>query len=223
MSVLVAGQERDRANIEEKYTWKISDVYPDVAAWRAEKARVASEVPRVRAFAGRLGESPAVLADALETMTRLDKEITRLYVYASMLADQDTRVAEPQGMQQEMQQLAAEFGAQGSYIQPEILRTGGATIEKFLAVEPRLQVYTFLLRDIARRAAHTLTDAEEKLLADAQPLAGSASNIYGILANADFPYPTITLSDGRSRKVDQAGYAELRTLPGRQDRQAAMS
>ena len=68
-----------------------------------------------------------------------------------------------------------------------------------------------------------MSDAEEKLLADAQPLAGSASNIYGILANADFPYPSITVSDGRSVRVDQAGYAELRTLPQRRDRQAAMS
>ena len=51
----------------------------------------------------------------------------------------------------------------------------------------------------------------------------SRHNIYGILANADFPYPTITLSDGRSVKVDQAGYAELRTSPDRHDRQAAMS
>ena len=80
-----------------------------------------------------------------------------------------------------------------------------------------------MLRDIARRAAHTLSDAEEKILADAQPLAGSASTIYGILADADFPYPTITLSDGRSVKVDQAGYAEVRTSANRQDRRAAMS
>ncbi|MGE0444795.1 MAG: oligoendopeptidase F, partial [Vicinamibacterales bacterium] len=76
---------------------------------------------------------------------------------------------------------------------------------------------------IVRRAPHTLSDAEEKLLADVQPLAASASNIYGILANADFPYPTITLSDGRQVKVDQAGYAELRTLPNRADREQAMA
>jgi oligoendopeptidase F len=223
MSVLTVGQERDRAKVDEKYTWQLSDVYPDVAAWRAEKTRIAAAIPRVRAFAGTLGASAGTLAEALETMTRLDKELSRLYVYASMLSDQDTRASEPQGMQQEMQQLYAEFSAQASYIQPEILRIGSATVEQFLSSEPRLQVYTFYLRDIARRAAHTLTDAEEKLLADAQPLAASASNIYGILANADFQYPTITLSDGRTIKVDQAGYAELRTLPNRDDRRAAMS
>jgi oligoendopeptidase F len=223
MSVLIAGHDRDRARLDEKYTWNLGDVYASVTAWRAEKARIAAEVPRVGAFAGTLGSSAGTLAGALETMTRLDKEITRLHVYASMLSDQDTRVSEPQGMQQEMQQLAATFGAQASYIQPEILRIGSGRIEAFLVEEPRLHMYAFLLRDILRRAAHTLTDAEEKLLADAQPLAASASNIYGILANADFPYPTVTLSDGRTVRVDQAGYAEVRTSRQRQDRQAAMS
>ena len=223
MSVLVAPQERDRAKVDEKYIWNLADVYPDVVAWRAAKARVAAEVPRIRDFAGKLGTSPSTLADALEMLTRLDKEVSRLYVFASMLSDQDTRLSEPQGMQQEMQQLAADLGAQASYIQPEILRIGSATIEGFLAAEPRLQDYGFPLRDIIRRAAHTLTDSEEKLLADAQPLAASASNIYQILANADFPYPTVTLSDGRQVKLDQAGYAELRTLPQRDDRKLAMS
>ena len=216
-------QRPDQATAQEQYTWNLADLYPDIAAWRADKARVAGAVPQVRAFAGRLGASPQSLADALETLMRLDRELTRLYVYAGMLSDEDTRRSEPQGMQQEMQQLHAEFSAHASYIQPEILRVGGATIETFIRDEPRLATFAVMLRDIARRAAHTLSDVEEKILADAQPLAGSASNIFGILSNADFPYPTITSSDGRDVKLDQAGYAELRTSPNREDRQAAMS
>src|SRR3989337_1588041 len=100
-------QERDRARIDEKYKWNIDEVYASVAAWRAEKDRIAAELPNVRTFAGRLGSSPEVLADALETLSRLEKELSRLYVYASMLADQDTRASEPQGMRQEMQSLFA--------------------------------------------------------------------------------------------------------------------
>jgi oligoendopeptidase F len=224
MAVVMTAQERDRAKVEDKYRWNLTDIYSSVAAWRAEKARVAAEVPRIRTFAGKLGTSPQVLADALETASRLEKELSRLYVYASMLADEDTRASEPQGMQQEMQQLFAEFQAQASFMEPEILRVGSATIERFLAAEPRLSTtYAFPLRDIVRRAPHTLTDSEEKILADALPLAGSASNIYGILANADFPYPRIALSDGRAVKVDQSGYAALRAVPNRDDRKAAMS
>ena len=216
-------QERDRTRIDEKYKWNLGEVYPGLPQWRAEKDRVAAQLPAIRTFAGRLGSSAQVLADVLDTTTSLEKELARLYVYASMLSDQDTRESQPQGMTQEMQLLFAEFSALASYIEPEILRIGAATIDSFLATEPRLTIYTFYLRDIVRRAAHTLTDAEEKILADAGPMADSASNIYGILSNADFPYPTITLEDGSQKRVDQSGYGELRASSSRHNREAAMS
>ena len=223
MAVLTTGQDRDRSAIRDKYKWNLADVYPDATAWRAAKDAIARELPTLRSYQGRLGSSAQVLADALETMSRLDKEIARLSVYSGMLADQDTRVAGPQGMQQEMQQLAADFKAHIAYVEPELLRVETSVLDMFLASEPRLTIYTFYLRDIERRAPHTLSDAEEKILADASPLAASGQNIYSILTNADFPYPTVTLSDGRTARVDPSGYAELRTLPNRDDRERAMS
>ena len=222
MSVLILAQDRDRSKIADKYKWNLAEIYPSVADWRAAKETVTAEIPGVRAFAGTLGTSARSLADALEMTSRLDKELSRLYVYASMLSDEDTRVSTTQGMQQEMEQTYATFGAAAAYIEPEVLRIDTATIDRFLAAEPRLQIYAFSLKDIVRRAPHTLSDMEEKILADAGPLAGSASNIYGILANADFPYPSITLSDGRTAKVDQSGYGELRASPNRTDRETAM-
>jgi oligoendopeptidase F len=223
MTTTLATPERDRAKIAETYKWNLADVYRDAAEWRARKDAVAGELPALRAFEGRLATSGATLAGALELMSRLDKEISRLYVYASMVADEDSRLSEPQGMQQEMQNLYASFGAQAAFVEPELLRAGAPTIERFLATEPRLEPFSFLLRDVVRRAAHTLTDAEEKLLADASPLASSANNIYTILSNADFPYPSITISTGESVKVDQAGYTALRASTNRDDRKAAMS
>ena len=223
MTVMLAGQERDRAKVADALKWNLADVYPSEAAWRAQKETITAELPTLREFQGTLGASPKTLADALEMMSRLDKELTRLYVFASMLSDQDTRLSGPQGMQQEMQQIFAKFAAEASFVEPELLKVGSATIEKAIAAEPRLNPFVFSLRDIFRRAAHTLSDAEEKILADAGPLAGSPNNIYTILTNADFPYPTITLKDGKTMKVDQAGYSELRTSPVRDDRKTAMS
>lgn len=216
-------EARTRETIDDRYKWNLADLYATEQAWRTEKARLAAELPRVRTFEGTLGRSAGQLADALELVSGLDKELSRLYVYASMLSDEDTRLAGPQGMQQEMQQLYAEFAAQASFIEPEVLRVGSSVVEGFLASEPRLAVYRFYLQDITRRATHTLSDAEERLLADAAPMAGAAANIYGILADADFPYPTITLSDGSTARVDHAGYAELRARANRDDRRNAMS
>jgi oligoendopeptidase F len=222
MTVMLSGQERDRAKVPDALKWNLADVYPSTAAWRAQKQRIEQELPKLREFQGALGSSAKTLADALEFMSHLDKELSRLYVYASMLSDEDTRLSGPQGMQQEMQQLFARFGAEAAFVEPEILKVGKETIERAIA-EPRLKPYTFYLHDIFRRAPHTLSDAEEKILADAGPLAGSPGNIYTILTNADFPYPTITLKDGKTVKLDQAGYSDVRTSPVRDDRKAAMS
>ena len=223
MTVMLAGQERDRAKVPDTFKWNLSEIYPSEAGWRSQKEKIENELSKLREFQGTLGASPKTLADALEYMSHLDKELTRLYVFASMLSDQDTRLSGPQGMQQEMQQLFAKFGAEAAFVEPEILKVGSAAIEKSIAGDPRLTTHAFYLRDIFRRAAHTLTDAEEKILADAGPLAGSPNNIYTILTNADFPYPTVTLKDGKSMKIDQAGYSEVRASAVRDDRKAAMS
>jgi oligoendopeptidase F len=223
MTTMLAAQERDRAKIADAFKWNLTDVYADAASWRTRKEAITAEIPSVRAFEGRMGHDAGTLADALELVSRLDKELSRLYVYASMVADEDSRLSEPQGMQQEMQSLYATFGASAAFVEPELLRVGASTIERFLAAEPRLAPYAFMLRDVVRRAAHTLSDAEEKLLADVAPLAVSATNIYTILSNADFPYPTITTRSGESVKVDQSGYSALRASANRDDRKAAMS
>ena len=189
LTLTSVAQERDRAKTPDKYKWDLTDVYPTEAAWRAAKSKLQGEIPQIAQFKGKLSSGAAVSADALDKLNALDKELSRLYVYASMLADQDTRDAQHQGMRQEMVQLAASFSAEASYIEPEILRFPKGTVETFLASEPRLKIYRFYLEDIARRAAHTLSDAEEKILAEAGPLSGSPSNIFNILSNADFPYP----------------------------------
>ena len=161
-AVSMAGlaQERDRSKIDDKYKWNLGDIYPGVPAWRAGKERLVAAIPSLGQYRGTLLSSPQTLADALEKMSTLDKELARLYVYASMLADEDTRDGGHQGMKQEMVQVAAAFAAEASYVEPEILRGDKATLEKFIASERRLTVYRFYLEDIIRRAAHTLTERE---------------------------------------------------------------
>ena len=230
IALMVAGltasliaQERDRVKTPDKYKWNLADIYPNDAAWRAAKEKVAKELPQMQAYQGKLGSSASTLADALEKASALDKELSRLYAYASMQSDQDTRDSAHRGMKQEMVQLAAAEGAENAYIEPEILRFEKGKVARFISAEPRLKIYRFYLEDIARRATHTLSAAEEKLLADALPLAEVPSDAYGILSNADFPFPTITLSDGKAVKLDQAAFADLRALPNRSDREKVMS
>jgi len=223
LTLTLTGQERDLLKILDKYKWNLADIYPDDQAWRSAKEQLAKELPQMKMFQGKLGTSAATLANALDKYFGFDKELSRLYVYAQMLSDQDTRDATHLGMKQEMIQLAAAEAAEVAFLEPEILRFEKGKVDKFIRNEPRLKIYRFYLEDIARRSAHTLSAAEERLLADMGPLAGASSSTYGILSNADFPFPSVTLSDGKVVKLDQAAFADLRALPNRFDREKVMS
>ena len=215
-------QERDRNKIPDEFKWDLTAIYPSDQAWRADKDKLVSELPELRKFQGALGSSASRLADALETQSRLDKELARLYVYASMSSDQDTRVSAYQGMEQEMIQLNSSLGTEEAFIQPEILKIDKATIDRFLGEEPRLHVYRHYLQDIERQRAHTLSNAEEKLLAGSSVMASGPSSVYGIFTDADFPYPSVTLSDGKTVKLDKAAFSLYRASPNREDRQKVM-
>jgi oligoendopeptidase F len=223
LTISGAAQSRDRGQTPDKYKWNLAELYASDAAWRAAKDRLASDLQKLRQYQGKVASSAATLADALDLQAAFAKELGRLYTYASLLADQDTRDSSHEGMRQEMNQLAAALGAASSFIEPELLKAGEPSINTFVASEPRLKVYSFYLSDVFRRASHTLSDAEEQLLADVGPLAGNPSSLYNIFANADFPFPTVTLSTGKSVKIDQAAFGELRALPSRADRQKVMS
>ena len=219
----VLAQERDRAKIPDTYKWNLADLYGSEDAWRTAKDLVVSEIPELRSFRGTLGSSAARLADALEMLSRLNKELARAYVYASMRSDEDTRAAKYQGMQQEMVQVAAQLGTEAAYIEPELLKVEKATIDRFVAQEARLTPYRLYLDDIQRRRPHTKSDGEERILAASAVITSGPSNVYGVFSDADFPYPEITLSDGRTVKLDSAAFSVLRALPNREDRQKVMS
>jgi oligoendopeptidase F len=223
LSTLVSqAQDHDRSKVPNEYKWDLTAIYPSDQAWRAAKEKLSSELPSLRKFQGTLATSASQLADALETQSSFDKELNRLFVYASMSSDQDTRVSTYQAMQQEMIQVGSVLGAESAFIEPEILKMDNTTIERFLAQEPRLHVFRHYLDDIARRRAHTLSGAEEKLLASSSVMASGPSSVYGIFADADFPYPSVTLSNGTTVRLDKAAFALTRASRSREDRQKVM-
>jgi oligoendopeptidase F len=211
-------QTRERATVPAEYTWNLADIYPSDAAWRTAKEAFEKRMPEIAKFKGTLAQSPRQLFEAAETITNLNKELARLYVYAAMNADTDTRESKYQAMRQEMNQLAVAFGTATSFVEPEILSMDPKVLEASFAAEPRLAPYAFYLRDIQRRKAHTLSEAEEKIIADAQLMTSAPGDVYGIFTNAEFPFPTVTLADGSTRKLDLATFAVSRSLPNREDR-----
>ncbi|HTZ47308.1 MAG TPA: oligoendopeptidase F [Verrucomicrobiae bacterium] len=223
LAIASSAQEQDRSKIPDQYKWDLTKLYSSDQAWRDAKNQLAAELPKMAQFKGTLSRSPQRLADALEMESTLEKEFYRLSTYAGLISDQDTRVSVYQGMQQEITQLGATFGADTAFIEPEILTIEDAKLRAFLAQEPRLNVYRHYLDDVTRRRPHIGTDAEEKLLAASSVISSGPSNTYNIFSNADFPHPSITLSDGKTTKLTSSEYELQRASPNRSDREKVMS
>src|SRR5258708_11526137 len=102
--LVARAQERDRARIDDKYKWNLADLYPSDEAWRAAKDGLLPQIAKIGAFKETLGTSPARLAEALDAVNRVGKELQKVFVYAGLISDQDTRVSKYQGMHQERQQ-----------------------------------------------------------------------------------------------------------------------
>jgi len=51
-------------------------------------------------------------------------------------------------------------------------------------------------------------------------MADTPESLYGVFTDADFPYPDVTLADGRTVRLDKAAFSLHRTLPSREDRRA---
>jgi oligoendopeptidase F len=199
--------------------WDLTEVYPDTAAWDAARRATLAAVPGLESYKGRLGESAAVLAEAMVAQSDLTKTAVRVFVYASLKGDEDLRNAEAQERVSQARDLFTALGEATAWTAPELLEVGKDKIEAFIAESPVLQErFAFGLRDTFRQAEHILPPLGEQILASANgPLAGPGE-IRGQLIAADIPWPTVTLSDGRTQRLDDQGYTLTRDAPNRDDR-----
>ncbi|UCG55754.1 MAG: oligoendopeptidase F [Phycisphaerales bacterium] len=214
------GQYGSRSEIAEKYKWKVEDLYPSDEAWNKARQELQTQFDKVLKHKGKLSGSASQLLACLQLNSQLSKEFGRLHSYASMKSDEDTRRSEYLGIKQVVQQLATDYSSKASFIEPEIARLSKDQIDAFIAEEHGLQVFKMYLYDIQRMKAHTLSEKEEKILAEASLLASGPATTYGVFSNAELPYPEIKLSDRTVAKLDKAGYARYRALPNRNDREA---
>ncbi len=211
----------ERSEIPDNYKWNLTDLFKDEAAWQAARADLAARVPRLAAHQGHLGDSAEALWKALDERFALDLALSRLYVYAASRSDEDTRAAGPRELKQGAQRLAVELSAASSWIQPELVSLDPEKVRGFVKADPRLAPYRVFLEEALRWKPHTLSAGEENILAEAGNVTGAGQAAYGILKDADLPYPTVKFSTGAEARLDPATFALWRAAPAKADRDLA--
>ncbi|MGZ5079495.1 MAG: oligoendopeptidase F [Usitatibacter sp.] len=201
--------------------WNLSDLYPNVTAWDADAARIGAQLGQFADCRGRLGESAKRFRECLDLEYDFLKRLGRLSVYSGELLAEDTGAPASLDLNQKAQVLGAKIAEATSFVNPEILAMGKAKIAAFVAKDPALKAYRQPIDDILRNAPHTLDRKGEAIMAGFALSAGAAGSIYQIFANAEVPWPTVKLSDGKEVRLDPAAYTQHREARDRGDRKKA--
>ncbi|MBL7968098.1 MAG: oligoendopeptidase F [Prolixibacteraceae bacterium] len=216
-----AFSQKPRAEIDAKYKWDLTGLFPNDEAWRAALNALTPKLDEVEKFKGTLTKSPENLLKALDYSTSISKEATLLFLYPSMNSDLDTRDMKYAGMRKELQQLFSKFGAKAAYMDPEILSADWETIDGFIKKEPKLEVYRMELQDMFRTKKHSLSEPEERIMALSGMATGTSGSIFNTFSNAEMPNPTVTLSNGEKVELTSSAYSQLRASANRADREIA--
>ena len=189
-------------------TWDLSVLYPDSAAWSAAFATLQEEYLQIKAYSGRLGESAATLREVLELEKALDLQIERLGHFASLRSSEDSSDAENLAREGQFENLMTLIGEAASFLSPEIQAIDDETFEQYLA-EPVLAEWVTPLRKLRRLKRHTLSTAEERLLALGSSALHGHAETFSQLTNVDMKFGAILDEKGVERTLTQSSYSSF--------------
>ena len=196
---------KERSQIAVEDTWAIEDLYCNDEAWEQDFAKVEEDKNTLSAYEGKLGNAEN-LYGYLHTMETADARIERLAHYCMRKADEDTRVGKYQAMSGKFMSAMVSLSAACSFETPEIMAISQEELDGFYETCPKLERYRRYLTDLRRHKEHTLSPAEEKLLAAAGEMSQAPDNIYGMFADADLKFKDAVDGEGNTHPLSQGTY-----------------
>ena len=198
-----------RAEVPAEFTWDLSDIFADDAAWSAELEALRAFPARLEAFTGRLGESARTLLDWFTLGDELTVRLSKLVEYASCRSDQDVGNSFYQDMRGKAFSAAVALQSASAFAASELMALPDETLARFYSDEPRLETYRRDIDKLRRRKAHILSPECEKLLAAAGELGECPGRTYSMFHNADLRYPDVTDAKGEVHTLTDGTFVPL--------------
>ncbi len=213
----------DRKDIDPKYKWDLTKIYPTEDAFKADFEEVEALVKKFPAHEKTMTESAAGLLAVLTDEARLEYVLSKLYTFASLHFSTDNANNAHQARMGRVRSLAVSASAAGWFVNPYILRLDEKTVEQWFSEEPGLETFRRTIHHIMRQKPHTLSDECERLMANMGDALGSHGGIRGIFANADLQFGKIRDENGKYMQLTDTNYVPTLMKPQRGVRRAAFN
>jgi len=209
----------ERSELALRDIWQLEDMYADNAAWEAEYAEASRLIAEFPAYEGKLGDL-AVLHEALRAYFAISRKVEGLFTYARMRRDEDNRKSEYQALCDRAQSLMVAAETAGSFATPELLSQSEEYLNTAAEAEG-FENWRVFLKNIQRRRPHTLSAAEEKLIAMTGEMGAAPDTIFSMLTDADMKFPVIKGEGGKDVQLTQSNFVEMMMSRDRSVRRAA--
>jgi oligoendopeptidase F len=214
-------RSKKRNAIDPRYLWNIEAMYQSDMDWEEDLKKAEAMAEEFIVFSGKLGETKDMLLSAFLSKDLLWKVVERVYVYAKMKKDEDTRVGKYQALSDKAQSLIAKASASTSFFVPELLEIPDDTLAEFLENCEELQIYRHVIQQIQREKAHVLSKPEEKLVARYSELSRVTNDIFSMINNADMKFGSIEDESGEQVELTHGTYTRFLESDDRSVRKAA--
>ena len=200
-------QVQKRSEIEEKYKWKLEDIFASDADWEAEFAQAEALLPQLEAQKECITRDTQSMLAGLKLIDQASLLLERLYVYARMRRDEDGANSFYQGLSSRAQSLAVKMSGALAFLEPLLLSLDEQTMQRYIEA-PELAEYSFMLQNLQRSRKHVLDEQSERLLSMAGDFSDGAQEIFTMLNNADLKVGSVE-DNGQVYGLTHAKYIEL--------------
>ena len=211
----------ERKDTDPRFRWHIEDYYKTDADWEAAYTVVEAAIPGLEAYAGTLGGSADFLLFCLWKYEEISQKLDQVYTYANMRLHEDSANAHAQAMAAKAETLLIRYSAAASFLVPEIIAIPERRLDVFRSSNKAFQHFEQFFDDILRQKEHTLSPAEESLLAKTAELGGAPQQIFTMLNDADITFPPVKTADGEERELTKGRYVTFLESPDRDVRRQA--
>lgn len=189
-------------------TWDLTLLYPTPADWQTAFEKLQQDYPKIAEWKGRVGESAVTLLEVLEFEKELGLNIERLAHYASLQTSGDSSDNVNLSREGQLENLFTLIGESQSFVEPEIMAIDDARFEEFLQYPPLAEWIT-PLRKRRRLRPHTLSAAEERLLALGHSALSGHRETFSQLTNVDMKFGVLVDEKGVERELSQSSYSSF--------------
>lgn len=210
-----------REQIELKYQWDLSSIFASDEAFEAAYVQAKAIPAKLEAYQASATQSAQGLLKFLQYHDEINTSMRKLGEYASRKSDEDTRVSKYQGYVAQVMSLIAQVDGAQAWFASDLMALDEQVLNDYFEQEPALEHYRRALQMILRRRPHTLSAAEEALLARAQDFAAQPGQVYALFNDADLTFDDAVDAKGEHHALTHGSFIPMLTSYDRTLRQSA--